>query len=825
MKKAILIVVSIFVILLAAAVIIPIAFKGPLMGKVKTAINNNINATVEFSDFNLSLFKSFPKLEAEMEGLSVTGKNQFLNDTLVYIGSVSTNLSLSDLFKSEGFNINSLRVNDAVINLLSLQDGSVNWDIMLPEEESGASVERSSNLSVSLKEITVSNLNFSYKDEISTTLVRLLHSNINASGDVEGTLTRFNLDGEVGEFILEYDSTQYISKTTLKVKSELTADYDKMIFTFGESTLYLNELPLAVSGSFEMPSDSMYFDLQFKQPQSDFETLLAMVPADYQTYLKDVQTSGEAGLEGSITGWYYEEDYPVMDIHMYVDDATFQYAESPEKVDRISMDGRITKPQGDFDLMEINVSDAHAQIRENPVDMSLMLTHPMTDPEFDASLEGKIDFGQLTDVIPMEDIDMQGIIDGHVTMKGRMSAVEAQDYTKITSAGAFNFNNFRINTPKITQAIEISSGAVTINNSEINLASFDARTGSSDFSLNGKLSNYLPYFFLDKTLQGNFNLRSNYLNLDELANLIVPEDSASINSTDSIMAFQVPANLDMVFRSDVDRATFNRMNITNIVGIVSIKDRTLNMQQLSMDMLQGEMVVNGAYKSNDENRPEFDFNMNINSFDIPTAYQSLSTMQRYMPIASRSQGNISSQINFKGQFDEKLNLVASSLNGSGLFNTKNLQIIDSPTFDQVKKVIKEEKLQNIKVDDFTAHFAMENGNINLNPFNTKIADQPVSIYGNLSADRTMNMTMDFKVNKNDLSDNITSTLGLLPGFNNINQFDVSLLVTGDIKSPEVSVDLSKARKQVEDEVKNATMEQIQNSVNKLGDELKKLFGN
>jgi hypothetical protein len=53
-------------------------------------------------------------------------------------------------------------------------------------------------------------------------------------------------------------------------------------------------------------------------------------------------------------------------------------------------------------------------------------------------------------------------------------------------------------------------------------------------------------------------------------------------------------------------------------------------------------------------------------FQIPAAYKSFTIMQRYLPIAARSQGEISSQINFKGRFDEKLHMIPASLNGKGL---------------------------------------------------------------------------------------------------------------------------------------------------------------
>ena len=50
----------IIIVILAAAVIIPIAFKKQITQLVKTEINKNLEARVEFSDVSLSLFRHFP---------------------------------------------------------------------------------------------------------------------------------------------------------------------------------------------------------------------------------------------------------------------------------------------------------------------------------------------------------------------------------------------------------------------------------------------------------------------------------------------------------------------------------------------------------------------------------------------------------------------------------------------------------------------------------------------------------------------------------------------------------------------------------------------
>jgi len=823
MKKVLLIILLIFVVLLGSAILIPIVFKGPLLNKVTQAINKNINAKVEFTDFNLSLLKGFPKVKAELTGLTITGKEQFEEDTLLSVQSISTDLSLNELFNSEELAINTIRLDHANINLLSSLDGLANWDIAKESDAETVNDTTQSPMTLSLQAIEVRDLNLNYKDEASTTVVQLKNSNIDASGEVVGTLTKFNLTGEIGEFILEYDSVRYISNTKLTAESELTADYDKMIFTFGQSRLYLNDLPLDLSGRFEMPSDSMYFDLKLTQPESDFKTLLAMIPQSYQSYLEGVKTNGEAGFDAAIKGWYFEDNYPEIDSRIYVKNADFQYQNSPEKVSNISLETSINKPQGDLDSLRIDISKAHAQIRENPIDLKLLLTTPMSDPAFNAALSGKIDFNSLADVIPMDSIQLKGIVQGNLSLAGTMSAVEAQDFNRINSSGNFTFSNISIQTPQLKEKIEMSSGNIKITNQRISISSFAAKAGQSDFAINGELSNYLPYFLNDKTLKGSFDLKSNYLNMNELSTIMVEDTVASTAANDSIIAFQVPGNLDLTFRSQIARATFDKMDIRNIDGIIVVKDEILKLQKLNMNMLGGELTIDGNYISNTSNQPDFDFNVNINSFEIPAAYQSFSTMQRYAPIASKSSGKISSQIKFKGKLNEALELMPTSLNGAGLLSTQSLQIVDSPTFDQVRNFVKKEKLENVKIDDFTSNFKLENGNLLVNPFTTRIADQDVTISGKVLVDQTLDLDLAFKVNKDDLASDITKTLSFIPGSSNISLLDVGVEVSGELKSPKVSLDLSKAKDQIAEEFKKSSQQEIQKSVKKLGDELKKLL--
>lgn len=836
MKRKLLIAAAILVLVLGILMALPFLFKDKLLTTVKNTLNNKVNAKIDFTDFSLSVFPHFPRVEMKLKNFSLIGTNEFANDTLFSAGSISTTISLSDLFRSKALELSSLIFENPRILLLSDKSGKVNWDIAKSSETSGKTAtsqpEASGNeFKMKLSNIQVKNLNLLYHDEALPMKVWVKNTDLSSSGDVAGSVTNFRINGEAGEFIFEYDSVQYISKTRLKAETLLKADMDKMNFAFDQGKLWVNNLPLQLEGSFAMPNDSITFDLSFQSEKSDFATILALVPADYQKYLAKADIKGSAEFKGSVKGLYYNEIYPAIDVRLAASNASCKYQDLPESIQDIQVSAQVSKPEGELNLLKVNVDKAHASIRSNPVDLQLQLSDLMTDPNISGAFSGTIDFASLKQALPLDSLDLTGILKAKLQLAGRMSSIEKKQYEKFQSNGEASLQNFKIVSNKITRPVEISSGQVKVNTTQIEVNQFAGKIGQSDFSVQGKVSNYLAYIFKNDVLTGNFNLQSGFMNLNELSNIQKSEKevkpaavkAAPGTKADSVVAFQVPDKLDLSFRSQIQRAVYDQIPITNINGLVTVKNRRVDLTGLTMDMLQGKVAMNGSYTSNAQNKPLFDFKFDMAGIDLPTASQSLSTFQRYAPITSRSQGKISMKFGLTGSMDGKMNIVPSSLNGDGLFNTQNLMIVDSPVFDQIRGIIKKEKLKNVKIDDFTAKFQFENGALKLNPFKTKVADQEATVSGNLSADLNLNLNMDFLVNRDDLGSDINKGLGFLPGSDNIKMIPATVVLKGPINKPEVSLDLSKARAQIEEEVKKASKEQIKNSVKKIGDELKKLF--
>ncbi|WP_163325980.1 AsmA family protein [Draconibacterium mangrovi] len=823
MKRIIVIILIVIVVLIGAVLAIPVFFKQSILNTAKTTLNKQLNAEVEFVDLKLSLFKNFPKVTVDLQDVMIKGKGEFAQDTLLNIPRFAATMNLSSLFSSDR-SIEEIILEKPSLNLVVAESGNVNWDVApasgSAEKESATGAD-AEEFQLALENIEVNGARLIYNDKLAKMRADLEDINLDISGEMFGNTTQLNIGGVVSNLTYSMEGINYVSNTSLDLKTLLDVDFESMLFTIAESELLINRLPLELSGDVSVPNDTTFLNLLLKTKASDFENFLALVPKDYEEYLKDITTTGSATISGGVSGYYIDEDYPKIDLQVKVDNGNFKYADMPEEIKNIRAEMLIGKPQGDLDLLKIDINKAHAEIRNNPIDLTLKISNPVSDPLFDGAFVGKLNLDHLKDALPMDSVNISGIIDANLFANGRYSDVEAEAYDKIKSDGVVLFSNFVYDSPDLTQQVVIPSGQMDFSPQNINLGSFILKVGESDFRLSGKVSNYLNYVMKDGVLKGNLQLNSNYVNLNELLRLQVMEEETEQNAETELetLAFNVPENIDITFRSTINRAVFNRIPITDIKGEVRVVDKKLILDGLDMNMLDGKMTMNGSYENTAQNQPLFDFGFDIAGFDIPTMYHTVAGFRKLIPGAGNSTGKLSTSLGMKGRLSPQLKLITATTNGKGSFSTNNVEINDSPLFNQLSGILKKEKLRNVTIGDFTANLTVEDGSLLLRPFTTKVIGQETTISGSLNAESLLDMRLDFNVEREMFGPDIQKILAVLPGNEKIKMLPAGVVLNGPVGDAKVNLDLSATQKAVTD----ATKDDLKNSLNKLGDGLKKLF--
>jgi hypothetical protein len=849
MKKFLRIFLVFILIILAALVVTPLLFKRQLLDKAREIANSSVNAKIDFTDLKLTFFKDFPRLTTSLSGVSVSGIDVFEGDTLLAFDEFSATVNLISLIRKESIKVRSILLDHPRISALMLEDGIANWDIARESGDIDSEVEPDSegggtmDMNVALKKFEIRDASIAYLDRKSGMEASLDGFNFLLSGDLAQDFTSLELTSSTERLNLIMGGMRYVNDAMLDIDITLDADLVNSVYTLMDNTFIINELVLMLDGKVTMPEgEDTGVDINFNTKETSFKSLLSMVPAVYMKDFEDVQTDGELALSGSIRGDLTEEHTPSADIKLLVNKARFEYPDLPKSAERIHIDVEIHYDGIQNDNSIVDVNGFHVELGDNPVDFSMHLVTPISDPKVNATLAAKIDFSTLADVVPMEDMSLTGTLDANIDMMGKMSSLENEKYDEFKADGSLKLQQFTLQSADIPQPVLINSTVMNFSPQYVDLAEFDATIGSSDIRMDGKLENFLSYLFEDGMMAGKLNLQSNLLDLNELmpdeasdeegepAEESVDEPMAVATDTDTLAAsvIEIPGNIDFVFTSNLKKVLFNELDIDNLEGLIIIRDQKVIMRNLSMQLLEGNVTMSGEYNTRDMKSPLVDLTLNVDRIDIPSAFNSLVTIQQLAPIAERTSGTVSTNLDFTSFLGEGMMPVMNSIVAKGKLGSEQISIEKTATFDIINGILKTDKFSDITMKDLAIDYSVRNGRVYIEPYQTRIGNTELVMGGDQGLDQTMNYEMKMKIPRSDLGgtaqDAINQVTSLAAGYGlNIDPgetIDVKFLVTGTFQEPQIKPVFGEGLDNVTEEVKEQVQEIVEEKVEAVREEVR-----
>jgi len=799
MKRILKIVLGTIAVIFLLLLVLPVIFKGKIEKRVKTEINKQVNAIVDYKSFSLSLFRHFPDLSVSLEGLSVVGKDQFEGDSLLSIKEFSTSVDVLSAISGE-VEIKSVLIDQPMINALVLPDSTANWDIALAveevEEEVIDTVSGTSDFKILLESFEIKNARIAYVDQTMALTAVIDGFNLALSGDMSQTTTDLKIQSDIDGVFVTFEEVDYLNGATVSLDAGIGADLEQLIFTFLENELVVNGLALQMDGSVVMKEEAYGLDLKLGAKKTDFKTLLALVPEVYLQDFESLKTAGELVLNVTVEGDYVDADQlPAFDVNLQVSDAMIQYTDLPKSLQDINIKLKVNNPGGSPDSTYTALEQFHFKLGDNPFDASLEVTTPVSNLTFKGGMRGRIDLSSLADAIPMDSFDIKGLIEADVTLDGDYAMIEKEQYDQVQANGKVLLNDFSFSNADLPQGVLISQAEITFSPRYVDLKSFSSQIGESDFNLKGRLENYLGYALKDGTLKGKLSHHSKYINSNEfMTEAPEPEVTELPDDTTALEIVEVPKNLDVVFASEIDKLLYDKLIIRNMKGGIVVRDGRVLLDGLKMNLLNGALTMGGQYNTQNMEKPFVDFQFAGQNIDINMAANSFSVVDSMVPIAKKAVGNVSPNFNYYSELGADFMPVIETMDGKGKVKSKGVEVSGSKIQNGLASMLKNEKYKVMKAEDFNINFKIDKGSVIVSPFKTKVYGKEIEIQGVQSIDQSINYKMTMPFSRKEVA-GMAGLMGLsLPTSGDDLMVDV--IVTGTIKEPELKLDLEKASKVV-----------------------------
>lgn len=803
-KKALKIIGIILVIIIAILIAVPLFLEGKIGDIIKNNVNNNVNATFDFEDADLSLLASFPNAEVSLTGVRLINKAPFEGDTLFASNEVALKMGIGELFKGadDPIGIKSLVIKGAKLSITVDEAENASYDVALesdanPEPEA----DTGEGFKLDLQSYEISDARIVYDDRAAGMRFEISEMQHKGSGDLslETSELQTTTDGLVS---FEMDSTNYLNKNKVHLDALIGVDLKQNKYSFLKNEALVNQLPLVFDGFVKLNDDeTQEVDISFKTPSSDFRNFLAVIPEEYSKNIENVETTGNFTVEGKFSGIVDETHIPKFKIDINSNNASFKYPDLPKSVTNIHIDTKINNDTGIAEDTYVDLDRLSFMIDQDKFNMSAKVMELLGNTKVDAHIDGKMNLANVSQAYPVpSDLNLKGMLSADINTAFDMASIEKKQYENTATTGKLSLTDFEYNSGDFANPINLSTTKVTFTPKSVTLEQLEGKTGKTDFNAKGSIENMLGYMFNDEKVRGNFDLKSNTFALndfmvEETDNPPAEKTGKSDNekeASDLGEKIKVPAFLDVTINAAANTVLYDNLTLKDVKGTLRIKDETAMLSNMSSSIFNGKVAFNGEV-STKQVAPTFDMKLDMSQLQIAETFESLELFKVLAPIAQILHGNLNSDISLSGNLTDDLLPDLMTLSGTILANikTEKIDTEKAPLLSALDSKLDFIDLDQLNLKDLKTKLSFENGLVSVKPFTINYKDIAINIDGGHTFDKKLNYKATMEVPAKYLGGEVNKLLSQL-GEDDLDNLTIPVVanIGGNYTSPNVSTDLS-----------------------------------
>lgn len=801
MKRKILLITGITLLILISFIIsAPWIFKGKITSIVKSAVSKDLRAHVNFTDVDISWFRHFPNVTVGLNNLDLTCVGEFQGDTLMSAKQINITCDIKSLVSGDSIKIYSVTANAPRFHALIHKDGHFNWSTIKPDSSSKENINTSSKtFDWEIQRYEIHNGYVEYLDESKNIHVQIANLEHEGRGHFNSEL--FTLKTKTTADAVNFECTgavpyHVVAKTNIDISFHV--DNKTHTYTFNTDQVSFNDMKLHTEGFFQWINDSSYnMNIHFKAPSTKFKNILSMLPSVYQNDFASIDANGQVNFNGFIKGKYDEKHFPAYHTNLYVTDGYFKYPDLLMPVEHIHLGLQIDNPDGIADHRTINISEAHAEINHDTLNMHLLVKNLETKPFIDFAFTGKLDLGNISQWMKLEPgTKWSGLIIADIHAKGKIPETEKQKKDLFQSWGEFDLSDFLYSSKTYPGGIALNELIMSFNSKNILIQDLKGAYLKSHFGATGSLNNLFDFALRNKPLKATIDLKTDEFNFREW--IRTDKDSSGKTTTLSNTAFTVPENIDFTMHAEADRFHYDNLDLQNISGNLVISDQTIQLHDIKANGLDGDIHINGTYSTvESKDYPEFALTYDVKGLDIQKTFLAFNSIRRIIPVAKFIAGNINAHMSLSGRLNEDMTTDLQSLDGEGNVELLAGTMKNFDPLDKISQSLDIAELKDLPLKDTKADFSFKNSRVVVTPFVLHAKDIEMDIYGTHGFDQSLDYAINLKVPRSQLGSkgkmfvkNVVTQAadkGIPVKLKDEVSLDVKMI--GTINSPDVKTDM------------------------------------
>jgi hypothetical protein len=792
-------VISFFIALL---IFLAWAFEDQIAKYAIDQLNKKVNTNIQYKELSFSLISRFPMGTLQFTDVKVqevvktSKKGDLLRAKNIFI-----EFNAWDMITGN-YAIRKVEIEQARIRLKMFADGSDNFQIFKPSQDTS-----SSDFKMKLNSIKFKDVDFGFADYSTLQHYRILLKSAKANGDFSSEIYSFNLSGSVFLYDISYDSIQYIKNKDAEVKLQFDVNSPKGSYMVKNGKLSVNKIPFKVDGVVIYSDAEKSMDYTISGDKLKLHSFIEELPPTEKAYFSKFESTGDLKFNLKIKGSLSDPTPLSILLTSELKNGKIVNKQNNLSLDDVNFAVKYTNgSKGTMSSSGLSFSNFSARLKSGIMKGKFSVNN-LDRPKIETDLKGEINLEDLAQFLKADAISsMSGklTIDSKIKINLRSwSQVTANDFLNSETSGKISITNGKLKLKDYPLPIMITTSDLTFNKSNIIINQMEGTIGKSDYSLDGSFVNILPYFFLNQQqIQIDATLTSNYLNFDEL----LKSDNKKSETGKSI-SFSPDIKFNIKLKNK--HLKFGKFEPNDISATLKMNDRVLQVSGLNMSIFGGKISASGSINGRATNKKLLStVRGEINGVNVSKLFYSFNNFgQEADGLTDKNlNGTIDCKITMSATWNQDLTPDMELLKASVDVTVENGELNNYQTLNALARFIKVEDLQQVRFKKLTNKFEI---------YNQKIVIPEMEIQSNainlkLSGIHYFDQRMDYHV-KIRLSELLSKKAKSAKKENDdfgeieddgLERTTIYLLVTGNTDNPIVKYDTKEARQKIAKDIKN-----------------------
>lgn len=602
---------------------------------------------------------------------------------------------------------------------------------------------------------------------------KIVHSGIRKTDTVIATIPKFAAQLELKNGYFQHpDMPVPIHKINFKLNAE---NKDSQI---KNTTVLIQDIDIAALDNFI--SGFAKIDRNAKSPVDvllkadvDFADIKKLYP------LKGIELAGKMNINLQTKGIYSKQRkrFPTTRAIVKLTSGRIKTSSFVHALENIEIDANLLNTDGTLKNTKMNISPVSFSMGGQAFSLRAKVNN-FENVAYDIRSKGAVNIGSIYKLFAIKGYQVKGIVTTNLSLKGLQSDAMAGKYANLKNSGSMNVKSLNLQSDLFPKDFLIKDGRFSFFQDKMKFDRFLASYGQSDFNLSGNLSNVINYVLDEKSsLQGDFNLRSNNINVDEF---MVYANTSPSNASVSAGVIIIPTNLNINFSADAKQIRYNGLTVKEAKGKMQINNGSLNITETGFELAGAQLSMDAMYKNTGTKSGLFDFRIVAKNFDIARAYKEIKLFREMATSASKVKGVVGLDYQLSGKLNANMFPVLPSVTGGGTLTLKTVSLFGFKMMNAVSTETKRDSLTNPKLKDVQIKSTIKNNILTIEQTKMRIAGFRPRFEGQVSLDGKLNLS---------------GRLGLPP----FGIFGIPLSVTGTQENPIVKLKKNKDGKLEETE--------------------------